>query len=219
MSITFPKTWVANEKIVAEDVRDNLDAMQNKQSKLTVSDFTTDPFIDTHHIMGNRYQPTGNISVNVSGVFGGRNSGSLLQNFSYCSRWISNRTGSTTDPQVVYIPFSNITFDIVRPATIVFQWAMISQSIIDGDGVDGKTIIRPALLEKSETNLSIPHVVSEQLNANVDVLINGTHTTNGVVIFDRSSPKQGYSIGLTGESTAGKCMNVSWSVSLECFYM
>jgi len=29
----------------------------------------------------------------------------------------------------------------------------------------------------------------------------------------------GYSIGLVAESTAGMCQNVSWSVSLECFYM
>ena len=66
MSITFPKTWAASEIINASDVRSNLDAMQKKQAKLSASDFATGQWIDTHHIMEGRYEPTPNISVNVS---------------------------------------------------------------------------------------------------------------------------------------------------------
>tara|TARA_R100001509_G_scaffold138264_1_gene92377 strand:+ start:308 stop:970 length:663 start_codon:yes stop_codon:yes gene_type:complete len=220
MSITFPKTFAASEVASAADVRSNIDAMQKKQAKLSGSDFATGQWIDTHHIMEGRYEPTGNISVNVSGVFGGRNNGSIFDNLSYCSRWVSNRTGSTGDAQRTFIPFTNITFDVLRPATVLFQWSLISQSAKDGDGVDGKTHIRPSLNAKFASNLSIPHVVLEQLNASPgNVLIDGTHTTNGVVLFDIPNQVRGYSIGLTGESTVGKCQNVSWSVSLECFYM
>ena len=216
MSITFPKTFAASEVASAADVRSNLDAMQKKQAKLSGSDFATGQWIDTHHIMEGRYEPTGNISVNVSGVFGGRNNGSIFQNLSYCSRWLTNRTG--TDKRA-FIPYTNITFDILRPATIFFQWAMIHQSPIDGDGTNGNTKIRPSLNSKFATDGIIYHQVYEQLATSNNVVIDGTRTTNGVVLLDVSSQIRGYSIGLTGESTAGMCQNVSWSVSLECFYM
>tara|TARA_R100000353_G_scaffold160913_2_gene120715 strand:+ start:4702 stop:5370 length:669 start_codon:yes stop_codon:yes gene_type:complete len=222
MSITFPKTWAASEKVQATDVRDNLDAMTKKQAKLGAADFATGQWIDTHHIMEGRYEPTGNISVNVSGVFGGRNNGSFLDNLSYCSRWITDRTGATgSSVPRAYIPFSNITFDILRPCTLFFQWSMIHQSPIDGDGTDGYTRIRPALNAKNVSAGIVYNQVYEQVatGASYNVLIDGTRTTNGMVLLDVAGQVRRYSIGLTGESTAGMCQNVSWSVSLECFYM
>ena len=155
-------------------------------------------------------------------MFGGKNNGSIFDNLSYCSRWITNRTGATgSNVPRAYIPLTNITFDILRPCTLFFQWSMIHQSPIDSDGTSGSTRIRPALNAKFDSNLSIPHIVYEQPEpwSGYNVLIDGTHTTNGVVLFDVAGQVRRYSIGLTGESTAGMCQNVSWSVSLECFYM
>ena len=76
MSVTFPKTWTANEKLTAQDTRANLDAMKDKQQRITSGDVqVASPWIQTHHIMQGRYDPIRNVSVNVSGVFGGRYNG------------------------------------------------------------------------------------------------------------------------------------------------
>lgn len=221
MSISFPKTWVSGERLNAEDVRNNLDAMQSKQQELSASDIElASPWVDTHHIMQGRYDAIQNLAVNVSGVFGGRYNGAIQQNLSYCSRWISNRQGFTVDPPRVFITYTNITFDILRPCTLFFQWSMVHQSVRDNDGVDGETIIRTSLNNKAVTGSSVPHVVAEQPNGSThNVLIDGTQTTNGIVLTDVSGAVHGYNIGLSFTSTAGQTQNVSWAVSLECFYM
>jgi len=219
MSITFPKTFVSGETLQAEDVRNNLGAMRDKQQNLTGTDILlSQSWVDTHHIMQSRYESTKNISVNVSGVFGGRNNGAFLNNLSYSSRWISEGTNNNT--RRVYIPYTNITFDILRPCTLFFQWAMIHQSKSDVDGTLGKTLLHASLNDKAIAGSGVDHIVFEQPNASINnVLVDGTRTTNGIILKNISNQVLDYSIGLTGQSTAGKCQNVSWSVSLECFYM
>jgi len=222
MSISFPKTWVANETVRAQDVRNNLDAMLDKQQNLSAADMQLAAgWVDTKHIMQGRYDSTRNVAVNVSGVFGGQNNGGINKNLSYASRWITNRAGSSSaTPPRAFIHFTNITFDILRPATLFFQWAMVHQSNTDVDGTVGNTIIRASLNSPFITGTSVPHMVAEQANVSgLDVLIDGTNTTNGMILQDIPSQVLGYSIGLTAESTAGKCQNVSWAISLECFYM
>lgn len=218
MSVSFPKVWTA-EQLNASDVRGNLDAMQKKQNKLSGSDFDlANKWIDTHHIMQGRYSSTENITVNVSGVFGGRNNGSFLNNLSYCSRWISE--GTSGNSRKVYIPYTNITFDILRPCTLFFQWHMVHQSKSDGDGTTGLTTLHAALNSEEITGGNVDHLAYEQPNGSAhNVLVDGTRVTNGFILKDISSQVLQYSIGLTGQSTTGKCQNVSWSVSVECFYM
>lgn len=218
MSILFPKTWTA-EKLQAQDVRNNLDAMQEKQHKLGSLDFQlATAWIDTHHIMQGRYSSTENLATNVSGVFGGRNNGAFFNRTSYCTRWISKGTGGNT--RKIYIPYTNITFDILRPCTLFFQWHMIHQSKTDGDGTTGTTLLHTALNDEQVVGNGIDHIVAEQPSGSAhNVLVDGTRTTNGFILQDISSQVKEYSIGLTGQSSVGKCMNVSWSVSLECFYM
>ena len=218
MSISFPKTFVSNEILQAEDVRNNLGAMRDKQQKLTGTDMLLgQSWVDTHHIMQGRYEPVKNISVNVSGVFGGRNNGGFFNNLSYCSRWFSQGTNNNT--RRVYIPYTNITFDILRPCTLFFQWSMIHQSLNDADGTVGQTLLHASLNDKAIAGNGVNHIVTEQPNTLNNVLIDGTRTTNGIILKNISNQVLDYSIGLTGQSTAGKCQNVSWSVSLECFYM
>lgn len=221
MSVTFPKNFAANDTVLAQDVRANLNAIRDKQQSINNVDIRTNQtWVDTHHIMQGRYSTTTNLSINVSGVFGGKSNGSFFENMSYCSRWISNRT-STTDGQRTFIPMSNITFDIIRPCTIVFQWSMIHQSASDSNGSTGKTQVRPSLNGKTFTGGFSDHIAMEQPNGTpfTNVLINGTRITNGIVVKTIPSQILNYNIGLTGQSTAGKCQNVSWSVSLECFYL
>jgi len=219
MSISFTKTWTTGEKLLAEDVRFNLEDLQKKQHKTSGSDWATDQWIDTRHLMDNRYEPTQNISVNVSGVFGGKTNGSIFDNLTYCSRWISERSSEATAVRQ-YIPMSNITFDILRPCTIVFQWAYVHQSPSDEDGTTGKTIVSAGVNNKSITGLTTTYPVSEQEDGSThSVLLDGTRQSNGVIIVDVSSPIKGYNIGLVGRSTNGKTQNVSWNVSLECFYI
>tara|TARA_R100001015_G_C4449181_1_gene39926 strand:- start:109 stop:402 length:294 start_codon:yes stop_codon:yes gene_type:complete len=97
---------------------------------------------------------------------------------------------------------------------------MIHQSASDGNGTTGKTQVRPSLNGKTFTGGFGDHIAMEQLNGSpYSVLINGTRITNGIVVETITSQILNYNIGLTGQSTAGKCQNVSWSVSLECFYL
>lgn len=220
MSITFPKTWSTGETLLAEDVRFNTEALQSKQHKTQGNDWDlNNQWYDTNHIMDNRYSPTENISLNVSGVFGGRANGSIFDNLSYCSRWISERnSGASSIKQ--WIPMSSLTFDILAPATILFQWSMVSQSPRDQDGVDGETIISAGVNNVAVTGLNTGYRVAEQPNGSThNVLIDATRQSNGVILLDVGSPIKQYQLGLVGRSTAGKCQNVSWSVSLECFYL
>tara|TARA_R100000005_G_C5002633_1_gene210339 strand:- start:7129 stop:7791 length:663 start_codon:yes stop_codon:yes gene_type:complete len=220
MSVTFPKTWAASEKLRAQDVRDNLDAMKDKQQRITSGDVQlASPWIQTHHIMQGRYDPIRNVSVNVSGVFGGRYNGGGTNNLSYCSRWITNRAVSTTNPPRAFITYTNITFDILRPCTLFFQWSMVHQSERSVVSGTPNTIVRTSLNDVMVAGTAVPHIVAEQPNVTHNVLVNGTQVTNGIILKDIPNQVLGYNIGLSAESTAGSCQNVSWAVSLECFYM
>lgn len=218
MSISFPKTWTS-EKLNAEDVRNNLDAMKRKQQQLSASDMQlASKWIDTEHIMQGRYTSTTNITENVSGTFGGRNNGAFTDRTSYCSRWLSEGTNNNT--RRLRIPYTAITFDILRPCTIFFQWHMIHQSSNDVDGTTGKTVLFTALNSAIISGVSVDHIVKEQPATSIkNILIDGTQITNGFILRDIGSQVKGYNIGLVNTSTAGMCQNISWSVSLECFYM
>ena len=214
MSITFPKSWTTGEKLLAEDIRLNAKELQKKQQSTLSSDFDLlSKWYETNHIMDNRYSPTDNISVNVSGVFAGQTNNGLLNNLSYASRWISNG-------QAVLIPLASITFDILAPCSIVFMWSMVHQSATDGDGVTGSTTIAASVNSPAITGISSAYLASEQPNtSSLPVLIDGTTQSNGVVVLNRSAPVKNFSLGLTGNTTAGKCQNVSFNISLECFYL
>ena len=216
MSITFPKTF-STEKFNASDVRDNLDAMKRKQQKLEQSDMqTASPWIDTHHIMQGRYTSTTNITENVSGVFGGRNNGAFTNRTSYCSRWLSPSI-INNETKKIRVPYTSITFDIARACTLFFQWHMIHQSF--NDATSGETILYTSLNSTFIHGISVEHRAANQPPGLLSVLIDGTQITNGYVLTNVSSPIKGYNIGLVNTSESGKCQNISWSVSLECFYM
>jgi hypothetical protein len=218
MSISFPKTWTS-EKLNAEDVRDNLDAMKLKQQQLSASDMQlASKWIDTEHIMQGRYTSTTNITENVSGTFGGRNNGAFTNRTSYCSRWLSEGTNGNT--RRLRIPYAAITFDILRPCTIFFQWHMIHQSNNDADGTTGETVLYTALNSPTIAGVAVEHIVAEQpTTSTLNILVDGTQITNGFILRDIGSQIKGYNIGLVNTSTAGMCQNISWSVSLEMFYM
>jgi hypothetical protein len=223
MSITFPKSWVAGETLTASDTKGNLDAMRDKAQKLSSSDVnTTSSWITTAHIMRGRYDSVTNITNNVSGVFGGRNSGGTWQNVSFVTRWMMPTAFNSNGTQ--FVPLSCIQLDITHPQTVLFQWWMNHQSPRDGDGTDGGTRF---FVYKNDTNtVGMNHRVPEQLehtysgsSTNTPVLLDGTFNTNGHLLFDSSSEILNFGIGLTAWSNAGKCQQVSWSVSIECFYM
>ena len=43
--------------------------------------------------------------------------------------------------------------------------------------------------------------------------------TNGHKLFSSGSEKLNYGIGLNAWSSAGKCQQVAWGISIEVFYM
>jgi hypothetical protein len=219
MAITFPKTWSSGETLTASDTKNNLDAMRDKAQKLVAADInTSSAWITTAHIMDGRYDSVTNITNNVSGVFGGRNNGGTFQNTSYITRWMSPAAYSGTG-QTKIVPMTCIQLDIVRPATVFFQWWVNHQSPKDGDGTDGQTQF--FCYENTLTTVSsVKHFVPEQLAASTaNMLIDGSFLTNGHNLFDVSTGTLNYGIGLSGFSTAGKCQQIAWGVAIECFYM
>lgn len=220
MSISFPHTFLGNSTLNAFDVRSNLDAMQKKQQKMAAADIdTSNRWVDTNHIMEGVYEPLVNITTNVSGIFGGKNNGAFFDNMSYSSRWISNRHGSSNNINV-RLPLTTITFDLHRPATLVFQWHMVTQSAEDGDGSNGWTSINAGVNNIAVRGINTQYYAYEQPNGSThNVLVDGTRTSNGLVMVDVSGEIKNYSIGLVGTSTAGKAQHCSWSVSLECFFL
>tara|TARA_R110002051_G_scaffold3157_3_gene17044 strand:+ start:11847 stop:12503 length:657 start_codon:yes stop_codon:yes gene_type:complete len=218
MSISFPKTWSSGEVLTASDTKGNLDAMKNKAQKLSAGDVVppTAAWMTTAHIMQGRYDSVTNITNNVSGVFGGRNNAGTWQNTSYVTRWMMP-SGYSSATKSVSVPLTCIQVDIVRPATVMFQWWINHQSPKDGDGTDGSTQFY--CYENTLNSLStVHHAVPEQLSTN-NALIDGSFLTNGHNLFDMSSGILNYGIGLTAFSTAGKCQQVAWGISIEVFYM
>ena len=219
MSITFPTTFATNGTVSAFGVRENLDAMQDKQQKMAASDIdTTNDWVETNHIMEGQYEPVVNLTTNVSGIFGGKNNGAFFDNMSYSTRWISNRHGSSNDI-TVRLPLTTITFDLHRPATIIFQWHMITQSASDQDGTVGFSTIRAGVNNIAVAGQNTVYRAYEQANASYNVLVDGTRSSNGLIKVDVGSAIQNYSLGLVGTSTVGKSQHCSWSVSMECFFL
>ena len=223
MSISFPKTWSSGETLTASDTKNNLDAMRDKAQKMVAADVnTSSAWINTSHIMQGRYDAVTNITNNVSGVFGGRNNGGTWQNTSYVTRWMMPTTFNANATQ--FVPLSCIQLDITHPQTIFFQWWMNHQSPRDGDGTDGET--RFYAYKNNITTVGMNHRVPEQLvhsfsgsNNDTPVLLDGTFITNGHILFESADEILNFGIGLAAWSSAGKCQQVAWGISIECFYM
>ena len=222
MAITFPKTWSSGEVLTASDMKDNLDAMRDKQQKLATADIDTSAaWVQTPHIMQGRYDSVTNITNNVSGVFGGRNHGGTWQRTSYVTRWMMPSSWNTNAPQ--FVPLTCIQIDLTAAHTVFFQWWMNHQSPRDGLAAQGETQFY-VYQNSGETMTGDVHYVPEQpvhsfAHPDTPALLDGTYNTNGHLLFSSGSEALNYGIGLNAWSSAGKCQQVAWGISIEVFYM
>ena len=222
MAITFPKTWSSGEVVDAVDMRGNLDAMRDKAQKLAAADVTTgSAWVKTSHLMQPSYNPVTNVSTAVSGVYGGRTNGGWFQNQSYVTRWMSKRA-TANDAQHVFVPLTCIEVDLTAPCTLFMQWYMNHVSPTDGDGTSGTTHF--FAYTRDATLNSFAHKVPEQLNGSANsAFLDGLNITNGTVLINHvgstGTANLRYGIGLKAQTSAGKCHQTAWSVSLEVFYM
>ncbi len=224
MAISFPKTWSSGEVVTASDMKSNLDAIKNKQQKLASSDIdTAAAWVQTPHIMQGRYDSVTNITNNVSGVFGGRNNGGTWQRTSYVTRWMMPEVFNVNAPQ--FVPLSCIEVDLTAGHTVFFQWWMNHQSPRDGLAAAGQTQFF-VYADSPENLTGRAHYVPEQPvhgwspgSQDSPALVDGTYITNGHHLFSSGSEKLNYGIGLNAWSSAGKCQQVSWGISIEVFYM
>ena len=221
------KSWVSGEVLKASDADANLEAMKNKAQKLSNTDLKTGTtWVTTSHIMQPRFDVLTNVSNNVSGVFGGRNNGGTFQNMSFVTRWLSPTAYAGTSRNQI-VPLTNIQIDLTHPHTIFFQWWINHQSAFDADGTDGET--RFFCYRNNQQITGIGHRVPEQKLGNKDptgtasvmppALVNGQFNTNGHILFDSNVQTLNFGIGLNAWSSAGKCQQMAWGVSIECFYM
>lgn len=224
MSITFPKTWSSGETVKAADAKGNLDAMKDKAQKLSSADIdTSSAWMTTAHIMKGRYDVSTNITNNVSGVFGGRNNGGTWQNTSYVTRWMMPTSFSSSAVQ--FVPLSCLQFDLTHPHTILFQWWMNHQSPRDGDGTNGSSYFyayKGSPLLPTGMNHRVPEQLVHTYSTSsklTPVLLDGTFNTNGHILIESAAGILNYGIGLSAWSNAGKCQQVAWGISVECFYL
>jgi hypothetical protein len=217
MAITFPKTWSSGETLTASDTKNNLDAMRDKAQKVVAGDVnTSSAWITTAHIMQGRYDSVTNITNNVSGVFGGRNNGGTYQNTSYVTRWMMPASFDANGTQ--FVPLTCMQFDITHPQTVFFQWWINHQSPRDRDGSNGET--RFYAYQNNISVVGMNHRVPEQQATRITpVTLDGSFITNGHMLFESNSAILNFGIGLAAWSSAGQCRQVSWGVSIECFYM
>jgi len=223
MAITFPKTWSSGEVVTASDMKGNLDAMRDKQQKLATADIdTATAWVQTPHIMQGRYDSVTNITHNVSGVFGGRNNGGTWERTSYVTRWMMPATLNDNAPQ--FVPLSCFQIDLTAGHTVLFQWWMNHQSPRDGLAAAGNTQFYVYQNSGDTFAGQRAHHVPEQpvhafSPANTPALLDGTYMTNGHKLFSSGSEALNYGIGLNAWSSAGKCQQVAWGISIEVFYM
>ena len=223
MAITFPKTWSTGDVLTASDTKSNLDAMRNKAQQLEAADVTTgSSWLNTHHLMQSSYNPLTNITTAVSGVYGGRNNNGSFHQMSYVTRWMSSRTATATSPQKVFVPLTCIQVDLTAPCTLFIQWYMNHLSPKDGDGVSGTTHF--FAYTRSGSLDGFAHKMPEQLNGSTNsAFLDGSQQTNGSVLINAvgstGTTNLNYGIGIKAKSSAGKCVQIAWSVSIECFYM
>ena len=218
MAITFPKTWSGGEVVDAIDMKNNLDAMRDKQQKLAVADIDTAAvWVQTPHIMQGRYDPVTNITHNVSGVFGGRNNGGTWERTSYVTRWMMPATFNANAPQ--FVPLSCFQVDLTAGHTVLFQWWMNHQSPRDGLAAVGTSLFYVYADDGANLTGRAHYVPEQPAGGGTPALLDGTYMTNGHKLFSSGSEKLNYGIGLNAWSSAGKCQQVAWGVSLEVFYM
>ena len=226
MAITFPKTWSSGEVVTASDMKNNLDAMRDKQQKLATADIdTSTAWVQTPHIMQGRYDSVTNITHNVSGVFGGRNNGGTWERTSYVTRWMMPATLNDNAPQ--FVPLSCFQIDLTAGHTVLFQWWMNHQSPRDGLASAGNTQFY--VYQNSGDTFAgqrAHHVPEQPVHSfgsvplsNTPALLDGTYMTNGHKLFSSGSEALNYGIGLNAWSSAGKCQQVAWGISIEVFYM
>jgi len=226
MAITFPKTWSSGEVVTASDMKNNLDAMRDKQQKLATADIdTSTAWVQTPHIMQGRYDSVTNITHNVSGVFGGRNNGGTWERTSYVTRWMMPATLNVNAPQ--FVPLSCFQIDLTAGHTVLFQWWMNHQSPRDGLAAAGNTQFYVYQNSGGIITGDVHPVPEQPVHSfgpgtqpeNTPALLDGTYMTNGHKLFSSGSEALNYVIGLNAWSSAGKCQQVAWGISIEVFYM
>jgi hypothetical protein len=223
VAITFPKTWSSGEVLTASDMKNNLDAMRDKAQQLAAADVTTaSAWMNTHHVMEPSYNPVNNVTTAVTGAYGGKSNGGFFQNQSYVTRWMSTPAVGTTNAQHVFVPLTCIEVDLTAPCTLFIQWYMNHISPTDGNGTSGTTHFFAYTRDSSIDGFA--HKVPEQLNGSGNsAFLDGLSTTNGFQLINAvgstGTTNLRYGIGVKAQTTAGKCHQMAWSVSIEVFYM
>lgn len=215
MSITFPKSWTTNDKLLSSDVQANLEEIVKKGQKIGGSDVTTSAWLETKHIVKPDYNPVTNITSNVSGVFGGDGSKGFFSRSSYVTRWLSGSSSRTFR----VIPGTTKNLDIHRSANVLFQWWVTVLSENDVDGTDGFAFIKPYFGTPDGTQ-GIEHRFPEQPDSSShNALVDGSFHSSGFCMRTLTGENLNYPIGLCGHSSAGRNRLISWGVSVEVFYI
>ena len=215
MPIVYPKTWSASEQLNASDVRSNIDAVQRGTHGLSLLEVSNTRFIDTKHIVQPTNNPYTKMMSGVSGVFGGQNSGSFYTKYSYLTHWLC---GDSNNSAMQQIPHTAQTLNIMRPATVFYQFWACSLQPFDGNGTRGTGSLY-FYVNNPNSRMGNRSVVWEQPDgSHASDTCNGSDTVNVIGIQTLNQRSLEYGIGITGNAYDGTYRFISWGVSFEVYY-
>ena len=192
----------------------NLDGVKVYSHKIETSALSSSQFIDPNLIMTPEYDAIRNISTNVSGIFGGQNSGGVNLSLTFSTKFNSG-VGSTQARVVV--PQTSIGIKFIRPCSYHFQWWMCSFSKFDNASpTEGETFLYVYKSEPRSVQLSTALSVIESTSASLPQALGGFNASGFHSDIEQSAGT--LNIGLCTDSKAN-AHHTSWGFSLEAFFI
>tara|TARA_R100000700_G_C3167367_1_gene142330 strand:- start:1296 stop:1967 length:672 start_codon:yes stop_codon:yes gene_type:complete len=223
MTYTPIKTWSTGDVLTGDDLNNELIGLKKYTHRVGTTDLKNAQFIDTQHIMPGTIDAQTNVTHNCTGMFGGQSHSYQSLNYTFVTKFNSNRSANTLNN--IFIPETAFTINIGRPATTLFSWWIQEKTdTFSGTNLNnffvGANTKTPGIIPNG-THVSTSRSNGENISTSSTVvygdLLDGTNYLSGFTTLEGSSIN--FFLGLTGRATSHKSQVMSWGVCLELFYM
>tara|TARA_R100000655_G_scaffold46517_4_gene83473 strand:- start:1138 stop:1812 length:675 start_codon:yes stop_codon:yes gene_type:complete len=224
MTYTPIKTWSTGDVLTGDDLNNELIGLKKYTHLVGSTDLKGTQFVDTQHIMPGTIDAQTNVTHNCTGIFGGQNHSYQSLNYTFVTKFNSNRSADT--PNNVFIPETAFTINIGRPATALFSWWIQEKTdlVLSGSNTNnyfvGANTKTPGVIPNG-THISTSASGGETIATGASIaygdLLDGTNYLSGFTTLEGSTIN--FFLGLTGRATSYRSQVMSWGVCLELFYM
>lgn len=217
MPYVKPNTFAAGAVISADDLQENLDAINKYiDGGVAAADLATDGWVQSKHIMRGHYDPIVNMHTFTTGLDGGNTAGD--DQFSFLGDGPTGRNNPSTPTKK---PYPNTTIDFFLPsaADVMFQFSAYPHTP-DMNALNFNYASRLFVyLDETEIVASrawTTHVASGVTRVPKQ-LAHYQNPWSGFYLSKNLSAGE-HSIGLRGFTRARYSFLTKWSVSLEAFF-